>query len=65
MKNDHRIDELETQVRELQRRIEQLIGKIETWGTRLSNVENFVVAKRSEERKRRILEDEMWTKSTK
>jgi hypothetical protein len=51
MKSDNRIEELEAQVIELQRRVDQILTKNEIWGDRLAGVENYVVRKRYEEKK--------------
>jgi len=56
MKQDVVIDELT-------RKLEQALNRLDTLTDRLAGVENFVVEQRKEERIKRSLEEEMWTKS--
>jgi hypothetical protein len=56
MKQDVAIDELT-------RKLDQVLGRLDTLTDRLAGVENFVVHKRKEEYQKRKLEEEMWTKS--
>jgi|TARA_R110000796_G_scaffold63245_2_gene146284 hypothetical protein len=47
---------------EINRKIDRLLSRVETISERLAGVENFVVSRRNEERSKRNLEEEMWTK---